>query len=381
MAYKTYITGMAKYLPNGPVANDRMEELLGKINGRPSRARTIVLKNNGITSRHYAIDKEGNFTHTNAELAANAIRGLFTPSFGIEDMELLCCATTIPDQLIPSHAAMVQGYLGCSPIEIVSTAGVCCSGMMALKYGMMSILSGNTSNAVCAASEHASSMFLARNFEREIANQSKLESRPILAFEKDFLRWMLSDGAGAVLLQSQPNNDGQGVSLQIEWIDACSFAGEIDVCMYAGAKKDGDGSLIGWKTLPPSAWLDQSIFSVKQDVSILEKHVVKLGVQKLGECLSRHDFRAEDIDYFLPHLSSEYFRTPLIEELKEQDIPIPQEKWFTNLTRVGNVGSASIYLMLEELFSSGKLDRGMKILCLVPESARFTYAIMVLTVC
>jgi len=141
---KAYITGMARYLPNEPVANERMEEFLGRINGRPSRVRKITLRNNGIKSRHYALDRDGHCTHTNAELAAYAVRQLFSPSFSIRDMELLCCGTSIPDQLLPSHAAMVHGCLGGPGIEIVSTAGVCCSGMQALKYGLLSILSGNT---------------------------------------------------------------------------------------------------------------------------------------------------------------------------------------------------------------------------------------------
>ena len=60
---------------------------------------------------------------------------------------------------------------------------------------------------------------------------------------------------------------------------------------------------------------------------------------------------------------------------------IPEEKWFTNLTQVGNVGSASIYLMLEEIFSSGRLKIGDKLLLMVPESARFSYSYALLTVC
>jgi 3-oxoacyl-[acyl-carrier-protein] synthase III len=380
MISKVYITNMAKYLPNEPVTNDHMEDFLGKINGKQSRARSIVLKNNGIKSRYYAIDSTGNATHTNAELAANAVRQLFNPSFGTQDMQLLCCATTIPDQLMPSHASMVQGCLGCPTIEIVSTAGVCCSGMHAMKYGLLSILSGNTSNAVCAVSELASPMFLARNYESEISNLSKLESRPIVAFEKDFLRWMLSDGAGAALLQPQPNSD-HSPSLRIDWIDTCSFAGEMNVCMYAGSKKDDDGQLISWKTLSPDAWLDQSIFAIKQDVALLEKYVVKLGVQKLAESMRKRGLKAEEVDYFLPHISSEYFRTPLDEEMKAQGIQVSQDRWFTNLARVGNVGCVSIYLMIEELFHSGKLEQGMKILTFIPESSRFNYAFMLLTVC
>jgi 3-oxoacyl-[acyl-carrier-protein] synthase-3 len=58
---------------------------------------------------------------------------------------------------------------------------------------------------------------------------------------------------------------------------------------------------------------------------------------------------------------------------------IPYEKWFINLDRVGNVGSASIYLALDELMNSGKLKKGDRILLSVPESGRFSYAYAYLT--
>ncbi len=60
---------------------------------------------------------------------------------------------------------------------------------------------------------------------------------------------------------------------------------------------------------------------------------------------------------------------------------IPQEKWFTKLSSVGNVGSASIYLMVDELFKSGKLKVGDKVLLAIPESSRFSYVFGLLTVC
>jgi len=51
-----------------------------------------------------------------------------------------------------------------------------------------------------------------------------------------------------------------------------------------------------------------------------------------------------------------------------------------NLTYKGNTGSASIYVMMEELFHSDKLREGDKILCYIPESGRFSIAYMLLTV-
>jgi 3-oxoacyl-[acyl-carrier-protein] synthase-3 len=87
-----------------------------------------------------------------------------------------------------------------------------------------------------------------------------------------------------------------------------------------------------------------------------------------------------DVTYFLPHLSSLFFAKKIEDELDKIGIGIPAEKWFTNLTRVGNIGSASAFLMVEELFNSDKLKKGDKLLLMIPESARFSYAYVALTV-
>jgi 3-oxoacyl-[acyl-carrier-protein] synthase-3 len=102
-----YITRLAKFLPNKAVSNDKMEKYLGMIGNKPSLARRIVLRNNGIKNRYYALDEHGNTTHTNAEITALAIKNLTDKKFSIKDIELLACGTTSPDQLLPSHAVMV----------------------------------------------------------------------------------------------------------------------------------------------------------------------------------------------------------------------------------------------------------------------------------
>ena len=66
--------------------------------------------------------------------------------------------------------------------------------------------------------------------------------------------------------------------------------------------------------------------------------------------------------------------------MKEAGCDIPQSKWFTNLASKGNTGSASIYIMLAELFHSGELKLGDRLLCYVPESGRFSTAFMKFTV-
>jgi 3-oxoacyl-[acyl-carrier-protein] synthase-3 len=59
---------------------------------------------------------------------------------------------------------------------------------------------------------------------------------------------------------------------------------------------------------------------------------------------------------------------------------VPYERWFINLSTMGNVGAASSYLMVHELFKSGKLKKGERLLLLVPESGRFSYMYSMLTV-
>jgi 3-oxoacyl-[acyl-carrier-protein] synthase III len=373
-----YITNLSKFLPNQAIPNDKMELYLGMIGKKPSPAKRLVLNHNKIRSRYYALDTECNPTHTNAEMTSLAIQGLLTKGFTSHDIQLLSCGTTSPDQLLPSHAAMVHGLLNTGNIEIAAFAGACCTGIQALKYGYMSVASENTHNAVCTGSERLSSWLKSTKYEGEAEEIARLEGNGFVAFEKEFLRWMLSDGAAAALLQ---NTSGEGLSLKIDWIDMTSFANKIDTCMYAGGEKQKDGSLKSWHEFEPHHWVTNSMMSLQQDVKQLGRHIVKFGQEFLNEVVKKRGLNVKQIDYFLPHLSSDFFRDSICHALVKADMEIPEEKWFTNLSTVGNVGSASPYLMLEELFYSGRLRKGDKILMMIPESARFSYSYCHLTVC
>lgn len=374
-----YINKLAKFLPNDPVDNDGMEDRLGMIDGKPSKARRIILRRNGIKQRYYALDSHGNVTHTNTQMAANSIRNLCDSQFSLEDIDLLSCGTASPEQLIPSHGVMVHGELnGMRDTEVVSFAGSCCAGMDALKYACTAVQLDPAKNAVVSASERASAWMRASYFQKESEHLSLLEDQPFLAFEKDFLRWMLSDGAYAALIQGKPNRDT--LSLRVDWIEITSFASTMETCMYAGADKDENGTLQGWAMYPEQEWLTQSIFAVKQDTRMLAENIVKLGVDYYVRLTKKHNFSSEDVDWFLPHLSSMFFKAPIFKDLESRQYVIPEERWFVNLPRIGNIASASAFAMLEELLYSGRLKKGQKILLMVPESARFSYCYCMLTV-
>jgi 3-oxoacyl-[acyl-carrier-protein] synthase-3 len=374
---------MGKCLPNAAVGNDEIENVLGLVHGRSSRAKRITLRNNGIVSRHYAIDAAtGQLTHTNAQMTAAAVRdALARAGWRVADLDLMVCGTSSPDQLQPAHAHMVHGELGEARLEVVSVAGVCSSGMSALKHAYLSVKSGETARAVSSGSELASTFMMARNFSTEPAACADAGvRRPELAFEQDFLRWMLSDGAGAALVAAQPPTDG--LALRIDWIEGVSLANELPVCMFGGAVKLADGRLRGWReAASPEELVNEHYMAIKQDARLLDSVVGRLvSADTLGTIAKRRKLVAADISWFLPHYSSEFFRSKLKDCLAQTGFDIPEERWFSNLTRVGNIGSAAVYLMLEELVNSGLLERGQRLLCLVPESARFTAYYMLLTV-
>ena len=263
-------------------------------------------------------------------------------------------------------------------MEIFSASGSCCSSVQALKYAWMAVGAGLADTAAVSGSERFSALLHASRYQQEADTWTEIDKNPYIAFEKDFLRWMLSDGACAALLQPKPAS--KGLSLKIEWLETTSYANELETCMYNGAIKNDDGSLTGWNEMAAAEWGAQSVFSLKQDTRLLGANIISKGGEFLRTLMDKKNISADDVDYYLPHMSSEYFKNEMIEYLKQIGMHIPFEKWFYNLTRVGNVGSASPFLMLEELFHSGRLKKGDRILVMVPESARFTYAYLYLTV-
>jgi 3-oxoacyl-[acyl-carrier-protein] synthase-3 len=375
-----YITKTSKFLPNEPVPNEDMELYLGYINDKPSKSKSIVLRNNGIKTRYYALTKGGKPTHTNAQMTALAVKELFKDNpEKITEIDLLSCGTSSPDQMMPSHGVMTHGWLPeAGAVEVVSPSGVCCAGMHSLKYAYLAIKSGEIKSAVATGSERFSGLLVSDVFEEEAQKLKELTENPFIAFQKEFLRWMLSDGASAFLMSDEPNKEG--LSLRLDWIEGVSFANEMETCMYMGAEKQADGTLKGFMDYTPEEIMTKSIFSVKQDINLLSDNIVPLGGKKIKEIFDKKGLSAKDIDWFLPHISSNFFKSKIYDLVEIYGGGIPYEKWFINLYTVGNVGAASVYLMIDELFNNGQLKKGEKILLLVPESSRFSYMYAMLTV-
>lgn len=380
---KVFINGWSAYLPNAAVENEQMEDVLGFVDDRKSKARRIVLKSNGIKKRHYALDPiTRKPTHTNSELCSLAIRGLEEKfSLDLKNVDLLASGTSMADQIMPAHASMVQGKVPELNSEVASLAGVCMASCMALKYAFANIKAGLSKNAVVTGSEIASHHLRGENYSQfEKRSAEDLEAKPEFCFEEDFLRWMLSDGAAALWLSDEANE--KSLSLEIDWIATRSYANELPPCMYFGIDVESeDDKQAHWSQLTRKESDKKGIMRLAQDVKLLDKHIVDYTLKRaLSEIRKEKGLLPGDVNHFIPHYSSNYFRDKVAAALNEIDFNIPQEKWFTTLTERGNIGSASFFIYLCDFLAQKEVKEGEKILAFIPESSRFSSCFVLLTV-
>jgi len=366
-----YITSAGVYLPNSPISNEEMEDYLGRLHGKDSLLKNRILKQNGIKQRFYALNKQQESTHSNAQLAVKAIEAAIAKSeIRSNEIELLSTGTTQGDLPIPGFASMVHAGLPLNRCEVASFQSVCASGIMALKAAYSQIKSNEKQNAVCVGSELASRMFKSSRFEAQGVKS--------LPFDTEFLRWMLSDGAGAFVLANKKNTNG--ISLKIEWIEIKSHANEFPVCMFTGKTDNKNETEKTWLDYPSYEEAAKAgAINLQQDVRLLDK-VVQTGVAHYFELIDQGKIKKDLVDWLCCHYSSEVFKKPIQELMEKGGGAIANEKWFSNLTTKGNTGAASIFIILEELMYSNKLKQGDTILCMVPESGRFITSFMQLKV-
>lgn len=374
-----YLTGSAHYLPGEPLDHTQIADRLGA----DSRSRALgakVLAANGIRTRHYALSPSGEPTMLNEEMAAEAVRlALKDADTDLDAVGLLATGTTQGDVLVPGFASMVHGRLGAGPMEILSASGVCASSMAAFVAADRAVRCGDHSCAVVVGSELVSR---ALRQSRYVAASSRT------GFDAEFLRWTLSDGAGAAVLQSRPK--AGGLSLRVDWTHLVSHAGSQPVCMsagWSGSRAVGSGSRGAGGPTAGLTWLDQpsaaaaeeqGMFWLRQDVAALPE-LFRLGLRDFMALVRDGRFQPSEVDHVLCHYSAEHFRADIFALLTEAGLMIPEERWYTNLHHRGNTGAASIFVMLAEALAHGRFADGDRILLIVPESGRFTLSFAHLT--
>src|SRR5215510_10904037 len=155
-----YITSTGSYLPGQPVDNESIGQYLGSVIGE-GRVRSKILQANGIQTRHYALDKKQNATHSLYELAAKAVKNCLPQDQDSFDIDYLSAGTTYAPLLAPGISSLLHDQLSKDKVisrslEINSNSGICSSGAQAIVNAARAVKSGDAEAAICVGVEQSS---------------------------------------------------------------------------------------------------------------------------------------------------------------------------------------------------------------------------------
>ncbi len=295
------ITGTGSYLPGKPVSND---DLVAR--GIDTSDRWIV-ERTGIRFRHLAAEHV-----TASDLALEAsLRAIEAAGRVPDDIDLIILATSTPDFVFPSSAALLQSKLGIRNGAPAFDVQAVCSGFA---YGL-----AIADKFIRSGSHRCALVVGAEVFSR------------ILDWNDRGTCVLFGDGAGAVVLEA--SND-PGILATALHADG-SYSGILSV----------PGQVCGGKvTGSPFLQMDgQAVFKV----------AVKVLAEVAHEVLDAAGMKAEQIDWLIPHQANIRIMNATAKKLG-----LPVEKVIVTVDRHGNTSAASIPLALDDAVRAGTVKRG-----------------------
>jgi 3-oxoacyl-[acyl-carrier-protein] synthase-3 len=302
------ITGTGSCLPPRRLSNADMVELLAQ-RGLETSDEWIV-ERTGIRARHFADDG------VNAsDLAAEASRhALQAAGCAAADIDLIIVATSTPDMVFPSTAAIVQHKLGVAGCPAFDLQAVCSGFVYALTVADAMIRSGGARKALVVGAEV---------FSR------------ILDFQDRTTCVLFGDGAGAVVLE---DSDTPGI-LATELHADGSHVGILCV----------PGTVAGGQVLgDPLLKMDgQAVF--KLAVGVLE------GVAR--SVLAKAGRTEADVDWLIPHQANIRIMQSTARKLK-----LDLARLVVTVDQHGNTSAASVPLALDHAVRGGQVRKGDTVL-------------------
>ena len=298
------ITGTGSYLPPRRVTNDDLAKELATRGIETSNQ--WIVERTGIYARHFAAPEV-----TSSDLGLEAARhALEAAGRKAEDIDLIIVATSTPDMVFPSSAAILQNKLGVAGCPAFDVQAVCSGFVYALTVADAMIRTGTARCALVVGAEV---------FSR------------ILDFNDRTTCVLFGDGAGAVVLE------------------ASEEPGILASDLHADGKHVGilcvPGTVAGGKVLgDPLLKMDgQAVF--KLAVGVLED-AARATLKKAGKTEA-------DIDWLIPHQANIRIMQGTAKKLK-----LDLNKLIATVDEHGNTSAASVPLALDVAVRSGRIQRG-----------------------
>ncbi len=302
----TRISGTGSYLPGEPISNDTLIAA-----HKLDSSNDWIIERTGIRQRHLA---PVNVASSDLALEASR-RAIEAAGISAADIDLVVVATSTPDYIFPSTAALLQHKLGITNGAPAFDVQAVCSGFVyALSIADKFIRSGSHKRALVVGAEV---------FSR------------ILDWKDRGTCVLFGDGAGAVVLE------------------ACDAPGILATALHA------DGSHHGILSVPGHVCGGTVIGDplLRMDGQAVFKFAVRVLAEVAHEVLDAAKLTAEQIDWLIPHQANVRILAATAKKLG-----IPAEKCIVTVENHGNTSAASIPLALDESVRAGRVKRGQTLL-------------------
>jgi 3-oxoacyl-[acyl-carrier-protein] synthase-3 len=174
--------------------------------------------------------------------------------------------------------------------------------------------------------------------------------------EQGHLRWILSDGAGAIALERAEPDIGLRVHLESRGVGR-----DAGMSIAIGT---ADPDLLGAHA--------RGRQHVTQPPLTAIKHGMRFAREGLARMLRAFELPGSAIDHFIPSVSSVRIARRMQRVFSE--LGVRPESWRTNFTRVGYVGSVAVPIMLDEMVRSRRLKPGDVVCTVAEESSKWMFA-------
>ncbi len=356
------VTGSGHFLPGDPVLPEDIENYLGSITRAPKklqkwieRTKSLMRQMLDIEYYHYAIDPETReFTEDHVSMAVKAAKkALEMADLDPQEVDFIGLGSPFAHQL-PPLSTRVQDALGIDFCAEVNVHSNCTSPYKAMMVAHDAIRLGRYKKALIVSTSMTSSALRAEYFNQEIMVQ-----------EEAYLRWFLSDGAGAVVLESSDTRE-DGVFLDAAYIES-----------------HNKPSVMG--TISPGYWVNpQTQYENKhhhlfqrmdQITEHVADHVNKRSMFSSGieRMVNKHNLDLSDLRYFQVNMPSKQVVELVLEEC-EKYLGIPQSTLWTKISTMGYPGPPACLICLDRILRDEELKPNESILSFVLEVSKFMQA-------
>jgi 3-oxoacyl-[acyl-carrier-protein] synthase III len=361
------ILGTGSYLPGEPVGIDRVEDVLGRLDGLNGRLagridplRERLLARSGVAKRHFAIDPQTRQqTETNASMAEKAAReALSAAKVEPDGVDLLIFSSPAADCMTPPTSVLVQERLGirqCTEIEIHSN----CTGVpKGIQIALDMLRQGRYRTALVVYAQ-LSSIFL----RKEFLNQSKL------TLEHLTLRWMLSDGAGAIVL-GRADNGAERPQMVDAYVESVGLGQAPGMTMELGAQRGPELAHVGTSFL--HSLFEEGRHHLWQDIAKVARVGTEMLLAGLRHMLDAFQVAAEDVQTFILPFPGQHFITADHKETFRRVVGVDSDGRVPFLvSQFGYCGGAASLVQLDRMSRAGLFVPGSLVAGYVEESSKW----------